>query len=138
MKRIDTESLQKFLLSEVPGFRNECLRGRLTLGSIDNFYHLLMDFQKHVGRLHAEDPHSEAFVNALRTIDKLLTHGTDSVRDAVTIQIIDVIIKDEALRTASAASQFPALVSAIDRQISNWAEFRRLRKAELTRERESF
>jgi hypothetical protein len=137
VRRIDVESLQDFLMDAAPSFRDDCLRGRLILGDVDNFYHLLMDFQRHLERLHAEDSQSEAFANVLKVVNELLERGTDSIRDATTIQIIDVIIKNEALRAAAAGSELAALSSAIDLQISNWDAFRRRLKAELADERGS-
>lgn len=122
---IDTDSLEEFLVTAVPSFREACLRGRLTLGNVDNFYLLLMDFKKHIIELYTDDPRSIAFRNALGALSALIERGTPSVKDAAIIQVVDVIIQNRALKLDAREAGFGALTAALDQQASEWEEFRK-------------
>ena len=116
---IGVESLQSFLVGAVPRFRMECH------GSADNVYMLLSEFRDHIARLFREEPQSEQFRKALSAVSTLLERGTDSVTDATVISIIDVIIRDDALRTAASDLGPRTLSREIAKQVANWEEFRR-------------
>ena len=121
---IEVESLQQFRIDEVPSFREECLAKRALFGGADNFYLLLQDFQEHIRRLYKENTKSGSLSRAFKATSALLERGTDSVKDATTIQVIDMIIRDEDLRSAASRSEFPTLASAIARQVSAWEAWR--------------
>jgi hypothetical protein len=121
---IDVESLQGFLINTVPSFREECLANQ-SINNEGNFYLLLAGFRDHIARLFREEPRSEQFSQAISAVCTLIERGNDSVRDATVISIIDVIIRDDALRKTASNFGLAALSRVIDQQVATWAEFRR-------------
>jgi DNA-binding transcriptional regulator YiaG len=61
---------------------------------------------------------------ALGATNALLERGTLSVKDATVIQVIDMMIRDDALRTVVLKSDFATLARTTADQVRNWEEWR--------------
>ncbi|HEX4013965.1 MAG TPA: hypothetical protein VHX17_08770 [Candidatus Cybelea sp.] len=133
---LDVADLEPFLLEVMPGFRDYWTLKPRTYSSAAHFYLLLADFRDYVRGLYQVDSYSEAFKRGLETINALLESPSESVRDATTISIVDVVINDDALRARVLEADLPTLTTEINQQVQNWADFRR-RHPELMKENEA-
>jgi hypothetical protein len=120
---IGVEQLQEFLICNVPSFRDDCLANRALMAESDNFYHLLQDFNDHISRLYKATGSSDSLARALEATNVLLERGTPSVKDATVIQVIDMMMRDDALRTVVLKSGFGTLARTTADQVRNWEKW---------------